>query len=105
MSKRQIMHTPHSFIKNSGTHRPRHWSLRKITCCALVLSWTSWSRAQDPAAAEARFREARALLQENRVSEACAKFAESNRLDPSSGTLLNLANCHKTEGKLATAWA
>ncbi|HEU4406605.1 MAG TPA: hypothetical protein VFS43_15165 [Polyangiaceae bacterium] len=59
----------------------------------------------EPATAEALFREGRRLLKDGKVDEACAALAESQRLDPSSGTLLNLADCHERQGKIATAWA
>jgi hypothetical protein len=36
---------------------------------------------------------------------ACADFAESLKLGPKLGTLLNLALCHETVGKFYTAWS
>src|SRR5258708_2229506 len=59
----------------------------------------------DPATADALFRQGRQLMSEGKVAAACEKFSASQRIDPSSGTLLNLADCHSREGKTATAWA
>jgi tetratricopeptide (TPR) repeat protein len=59
----------------------------------------------DPAAAEALFREGRALLQRGELAPACEKLEASNALDPSAGTLLNLAACRLKQGRTATAWA
>lgn len=50
------------------------------------------------------FRKGEKEFDSGKYAEACADFAESLRLGPKLGTLLNLALCHETIGKTATAW-
>ncbi len=61
--------------------------------------------AENAAAAEALFREGKALIKDGKVAEGCAKLEASQRLDPAAGTLLNLADCHEALGHTASAWA
>jgi hypothetical protein len=61
-------------------------------------------RAQKDALAESLFREGKALMAKKRFEEACPKFAESQRLAPSSGATLALAFCYEGLGKVASAW-
>jgi len=65
------------------------------------------ARAQDtrdPAAAEALFRQGRAASEKQDFKTACAKFRESNRLDPAVGTVFNIADCEEKLGRFATSW-
>ena len=59
---------------------------------------------RDPAAAEALFEAGRQAATRGDWATACPKFAESERLDPAPGTLLNLADCEEHLGHLASAW-
>ncbi len=54
--------------------------------------------------AQALFDDARVLMADQHYSEACVKFAESNRLDPGIGTQFNLADCYEMTGQLSGAW-
>lgn len=81
----------------------------KRSAIALAVAMTIFplaSGAQDrKAEAESLFEEARALMAKKSFVEACPKFAESYRLEPGLGTLLNLASCEEQLGNTATAWA
>lgn len=56
------------------------------------------------ARAQALFEEGRALLQQGDVPAACERLAESERLEPTVGTLGLLAACHEEQGRIATAF-
>jgi hypothetical protein len=75
---------------------------------AVALS-SSAARAEPPkrdrAAAEVLFRSGRDLVAKGNYTEGCAKFDASFALDPSTGTLLNIAKCHERDGKLVSALA
>lgn len=57
------------------------------------------------ARADALFREGRDAWKAGRYDEACRKLGESLALDPSAGTLANLADCDERRGDLVGALA
>jgi hypothetical protein len=71
----------------------------------VVLGVTRTASAEPDSVAQALFDEGRRLLEQGDIPAACAKFAESQRVEPAGGTLMNLAACHARQGKTATAWA
>ena len=62
------------------------------------------SDAASRALAVQLFDQAEALLAQQRVAEACPKYAESFRLDPQLGALIYLAECYEKNGQVASAW-
>jgi hypothetical protein len=75
-------------------------SWRLVLACSIAPAIAS----ADPAAD--LFSDGRALLQEGKAAEACAKFDAALKLDPQApGVLLNLGLCNVQQHKVATALA
>lgn len=62
------------------------------------------AQPKDPAAADSLFQAGRTAATAGNWTEACARFTESQRLDPAPGTAFNLADCHDHLGHIAQAW-
>jgi hypothetical protein len=86
--------------------RPPRSSLALAVATGVLFAAAPRARAQDSeVTATALFNDARRLANEHQYAQACPKFAESERLAPSGGTLLNLAECYEHTGQTASAWA
>ncbi len=83
----------------------RAWVLGAMLACATLGTGVAHAQdTRDPAAAEELFRQGRAAADKKDYTAACAKFRESNRLDPAVGTVFNIADCEEKLGRLATSW-
>jgi hypothetical protein len=80
-------------------------SLFLLLSIALIAGISRDARAADTAAAQAMFDQGKKLMGEKKYAEACAKFEESQKLDPGLGTQKNLAICYESLGRTATAWS
>jgi hypothetical protein len=68
-----------------------------------LITMTTTVRAGD-VAAEALFKEGRALLASGRIEEACDRFRRSAEIEPRVGTLLNVGECFERTRQYASAW-
>lgn len=84
--------------------RPMLVGFAVATAYALVPVSAAATTPADSAAAQALFDQAKRLLKEGKAAEACPKLEESQRLDPGSGTLINLARCYEQTERTASAW-
>ena len=78
---------------------------RPALLLAIVLATsTAFAQGRDAPAAEVLFREGRAAFDRGDFKTARARFAESQRLDPAAGTLLNLAMAEARLADVTRAW-
>jgi hypothetical protein len=69
-----------------------------------TMAQARFAQASDPAA-ETLFQSGKTALDAGKLDEACASFAESQKLEPLPGTAFYLGECEEKRGRLASAWA
>jgi hypothetical protein len=97
--------------KGVGRARRRGLGRSALGLLVVLAAWAPAGAAQaeptaaERAQAEGLLGEAHALLASGHPAAACPKIEESHRLSPSTGTKLELARCHESTGRFASAWA
>ncbi len=82
--------------------RSRSWFLAIVLLAMPAIAYAQPS--ENAVAAEALFEAGRADMEKGDYASACPKFAQSHKLDPAAGTLINLADCEERLGHLAASW-
>lgn len=80
-------------------------TLPLIPAAIAIAPFAQAQNSTNEATASALFDEGRRLMEVGQFASACPKFADSAKLDPGVGTMLNLAICYEKIGKTASAWA
>lgn len=70
-----------------------------------TLGGVAEAQAGNATVAQALYDQAKGLMTKGNYAEACPKLEESQRLDPGSGTLINLGDCYEHQGRTASAWS
>ena len=78
--------------------------VERAVTIALALMVPASAHAQS-AGAEALFREGRTLIKQGQLDAGCDKLDQSEKIEASIGTLLNLGDCREKQQRYATAWA
>lgn len=81
------------------------WSLAAPLCAALVVGSSAAHGQTAQAKAEKLFNEAVELSEARKFEEACPLLAESQKLDPTPGTLFALADCERVTNAIASSVA
>ena len=91
-----------------SSNKRRAWPRLTLTiaCGLALISAAVDARADDQPKAEELFERGRKLMQSAAtLDEACRTLQESLKYMDRGDTVLNLAECHRRQGKTATAWA
>ncbi|MBK9259566.1 MAG: hypothetical protein IPM54_06970 [Polyangiaceae bacterium] len=79
------------------------WSLAGLLCTALLIGSSPAHGQTAQANAEKLFNEAVELSEARKFEAACLLLAESQKLDPTPGTLFALADCERVINKIASS--